>query len=570
MKLILLLIISFLIFIFYLKKNTERGPLESFAIKKNQEVEKFQDYVYRHTGSRPSAGFLNEAQCRKAASDMGVRWNRGGSWGRDPYGCFYNKKGGWVWYNRRNTGRNCGALNYYCINKNTNYRIKLIPFDRNKNWKQRYDYAVKKGWRLPTTHEIRTNKNNFYVGHIDAWIATGTPSSKSWTQIGSRHHHYNKVHNPYPSWGNTNNYYWFRRYQGFVIDSNSAISTENYEFNQDSKKNCNSPITSLSECKQAVKELANLSSLTKLKPLVNKGNNPRNLGECEGDCDRDSDCHTGLRCFQRNSSSKVPPGCKRGGRADIGSHDYCYDPNKTLTQWAAPKVQNASYRAIPHGCTYYIDPKATMYNRFIYNNSNSNDKLFTNNRGERNRKQSGTWQNRSENRKVCKTGSLAMVDYSNPFVSFTNVHYRRNAAKLPNHQEIFVEMNVTTPSSLSGWHDLFVAGPYNTCCRSGGYFFAAINGYLAFGNQCNKPNGVVYKRSNYKLNTNTNYILGVFYSKNTKKTIIWSNYKIIQEVSGKKFDIGSGTISIGTGCNNKHNHENWKGKIHSIKFYANN
>ena len=112
MKLILLIFISILIFIFYLKKNTNRGLLESFAIEKNQKVEEFQDYVYRHTGRRPSPGFLNEAQCRKAASDIGVRWRSGGSWSRDPYGCFYNYKGGWVWYNRRNTGLNCGALGY--------------------------------------------------------------------------------------------------------------------------------------------------------------------------------------------------------------------------------------------------------------------------------------------------------------------------------------------------------------------------------------------------------------------------------------------------------------------------
>jgi len=560
MKLLLITFLAIIIFIFYIKKNTKRGPLESFAIKKNQEVEKFQDYVYRHTGRRPSPGFLNEAQCRKAASDIGVRWRSGGSWRRDPYGCFYNYLGGWVWYNRRNTGHNCGALGYTCISKNTNYRIKLIPFDRRKNWKQRYDYGKKRGWRLPTTDEVRNNKNNFYVGHIDAWIATGNLSSKSWTQIGSRHHHYNKIHRPYPRWGNGGGNYGFRRYQGFIINQNGSIKSDSYQFNQDSKTNCDSPITSLAECRKAVKELADLSPEVKLKPLVNKGGTARNLGECEGDCDRDSDCHPGLRCYQRGN--QVIPGCKGRGRR---SWDFCYDPKKTMSQFAPPKVQNASYAAIPHGCSYYIDPRATMYNRFIFNNSNSNDKSFNNNRGERNRKQPGTWQNRSENRKVCKIKSN--LDYTSPFASFTNVHYRRNAAKLPTHKEIFVEMNVTTPGNLNGWHQLFNAGPHNSC-RDGGYVFATLNGKLVFGNQCNRPRGnasIYY--TNYKLNTNTNYILGVFYSKRTKKTIIWSNYQIIKQFSGRKYDIGNGMISIGTGRNDRDNVENWKGKIHSIKFY---
>jgi len=47
------------------------------------------------------------------------------------------------------------------------------------------------------------------------------------------------------------------------------------------------------------------------------------LGHCEGDCDTDDDCAEGLRCFNRRSSDQVPPGCKSGGKGDIGPHDYC-------------------------------------------------------------------------------------------------------------------------------------------------------------------------------------------------------------------------------------------------------
>merc|ERR1719353_2034702 len=53
------------------------------------------------------------------------------------------------------------------------------------------------------------------------------------------------------------------------------------------------------------------------------------LCACEGDCDNDSDCAPGLKCYQRDSSSDVPPGCQAGGSGDLGTHDYCYDPSAT-------------------------------------------------------------------------------------------------------------------------------------------------------------------------------------------------------------------------------------------------
>ena len=59
--------------------------------------------------------------------------------------------------------------------------------------------------------------------------------------------------------------------------------------------------------------------------LVIKGdeNEPENafpLGQCEGDCDEDTDCKEGLVCFQREDIELVP-GCM--GVGDSGS-DYCY------------------------------------------------------------------------------------------------------------------------------------------------------------------------------------------------------------------------------------------------------
>lgn len=46
------------------------------------------------------------------------------------------------------------------------------------------------------------------------------------------------------------------------------------------------------------------------------------LGLCVGDCDKDSGCEKGLKCFQRSGYTMVP-GCEGVGNKDS---DYCYDP----------------------------------------------------------------------------------------------------------------------------------------------------------------------------------------------------------------------------------------------------
>jgi cullin-associated NEDD8-dissociated protein 1 len=43
---------------------------------------------------------------------------------------------------------------------------------------------------------------------------------------------------------------------------------------------------------------------------------------CTGDCDSDSDCNSGLICFQRDGTAPVP-GCNAGGRGDTHDVDYC-------------------------------------------------------------------------------------------------------------------------------------------------------------------------------------------------------------------------------------------------------
>jgi len=66
-----------------------------------------------------------------------------------------------------------------------------------------------------------------------------------------------------------------------------------------------------------------LLSASFARRIRNLGWQPRvKLGECQGDCDRDSDCIGNLRCFQRTGYGAVP-GCN--GYAMRG-YDYCVRP----------------------------------------------------------------------------------------------------------------------------------------------------------------------------------------------------------------------------------------------------
>ena len=55
---------------------------------------------------------------------------------------------------------------------------------------------------------------------------------------------------------------------------------------------------------------------------------------CEGDCDSDDDCRSGLKCYQRKTHMATVPGCAATGyvtsiNGNFGyneDHDYCFDP----------------------------------------------------------------------------------------------------------------------------------------------------------------------------------------------------------------------------------------------------
>ena len=57
---------------------------------------------------------IDETQCRKFASTLGKPYGAG-SWPGDPSGCFIESNMNKIWYNRRDTGHNCGYRNYNCL-----------------------------------------------------------------------------------------------------------------------------------------------------------------------------------------------------------------------------------------------------------------------------------------------------------------------------------------------------------------------------------------------------------------------------------------------------------------------
>lgn len=63
------------------------------------------------------------------------------------------------------------------------------------------------------------------------------------------------------------------------------------------------------------------------------------LGKCQGDCDSDSQCKPGLKCFQRSGYTKVP-GCEGRGKKhwDYCRHaDLIESPKPKMPVWARGK-----------------------------------------------------------------------------------------------------------------------------------------------------------------------------------------------------------------------------------------
>ena len=50
----------------------------------------------------------------------------------------------------------------------------------------------------------------------------------------------------------------------------------------------------------------------------------KNLRACTGECDADSQCASGLKCFKRSHGEPIPGCTGKGSRA---GWDYCYNPS---------------------------------------------------------------------------------------------------------------------------------------------------------------------------------------------------------------------------------------------------
>ena len=77
---------------------------------------------------------------------------------------------------------------------------------------------------------------------------------------------------------------------------------------------------------------------TRTKAGNNGCTSTKKCGTCQGDCDSDADCFSGLKCFQRSHSSVLVPGCKKFGITDDGVNDdghatdYCYNPGSLVNK----------------------------------------------------------------------------------------------------------------------------------------------------------------------------------------------------------------------------------------------
>jgi hypothetical protein len=91
------------------------------------------------------------------------------------------------------------------------------------------------------------------------------------------------------------------------------------------------------EPEQQHRQLVSLKNLGAEPPIP--------LQSCEGDCDSDSDCASGLKCLQRNGGEKVP-GCDGN---DGSRTDYCYSPSSGSPSGPAPSPGKQLDFQVPSG-----------------------------------------------------------------------------------------------------------------------------------------------------------------------------------------------------------------------------
>lgn len=89
---------------------------------------------------------------------------------------------------------------------------------------------------------------------------------------------------------------------------------------------------------------------------INKnGNGAGGLSECQGDCDKDSDCASGLKCFQRGAGNPGPLDCAGSPNNDGTGWDYCYRPDSSHSATCSSGICRGnnccSSKGSAEGCT---------------------------------------------------------------------------------------------------------------------------------------------------------------------------------------------------------------------------
>jgi len=93
------------------------------------------------------------------------------------------------------------------------------------------------------------------------------------------------------------------------------------------------------------------------------------LGECEGDCDSNGDCQSGLICHKRSKYGPIPQGCS-GSKAS--RTDYCVEP----TVAPVPSPQKPPSGRLPLGeCEGDCDTNGDCQSGLIFHKRNNNDPI---------------------------------------------------------------------------------------------------------------------------------------------------------------------------------------------------
>ncbi|GKZ00110.1 hypothetical protein MPSEU_000964400 [Mayamaea pseudoterrestris] len=108
-----------------------------------------------------------------------------------------------------------------------------------------------------------------------------------------------------------------QRDDGEEVPGCSGVAESNWDY-------CIRPPTYTSTSPPEITTETTITTEVKLKGNDGSPSSAFPLGLCQGDCDSDSDCATGLTCFQRSGGDAVP-GCS-GGENDNSNSDYCIDP----------------------------------------------------------------------------------------------------------------------------------------------------------------------------------------------------------------------------------------------------